>query len=185
MRRLLGNANLLGSDSAGTVLKYERVHLFGDLFVPALRHVILLLRDRNFSSSAIYVEKFEDIPRLWVDKNLFQQVVFNLVANAIKYADENPRLFHVEVTGNAVPGGYEILFRDWGLGIRSEIADTIFDEGVRGDDAKERNVVGDGLGLWVVRRVVEAHGGRIRVTGYSNPTELTIFLPKTLETMKD
>jgi signal transduction histidine kinase/sugar phosphate isomerase/epimerase len=184
MRRLLGNANFLRPDSDGVSLRLERVHLYGDLFVPALRHVILLLRDREFTDSGIHVERFENIPRLWVDKNLFQQVVFNLIANAIKFAHANPRQFRVHVTGDAVTAGYEIRFRDWGPGIRREIAETIFDEGVRGEEAKEKNVVGDGLGLWVVRRVVEAHGGNIRVTGCSNPTELTIFLPKTLETQK-
>jgi len=55
--------------------------------------------------------------------------------------------------------------------------DRIFEEGVRGDNAMRVHVTGQGLGLSIVRQVIERHRGTIRVTNLQLPTEFTIELP--------
>ena len=73
--------------------------------------------------------------------------------------------------------GFIIWFRDWGTGIEAGIAETIFEAGVRGEKAVEMNVTGQGLGLWVVRKIIERHGGTVEVTNLQLPTEFKISLP--------
>jgi signal transduction histidine kinase len=105
-------------------------------------------------------------------------VVFNLLSNAIKYAGKDPTAFRVEIEGDAA--NLVIKLRDWGIGIRPGTEEIIFEEGVRGEAAAQMDVSGQGLGLWVVRVIVEAHGGEIRVTNLRFPTEFEIRLPAAL-----
>ena len=130
------------------------------------------------------IRKFDEIPALWLDKIRFIQVVFNLLTNAIKYADNNPKRFRVLAVGRETPMFYEIAFSDWGSGVSSEMKEAIFFEGVRSKDAEQSNVSGDGLGLWTARNIVTAHGGKIELTAFRNPTTFTISLPKWLAQRK-
>lgn len=123
-------------------------------------------------------ERFQKFPPLWLDRNRFQQVFFNLLSNAIKYAYEDPGAFRVEIEG--VESDLIIRFRDWGLGIEHGQENIIFEEGYRGNNSFENYVTGQGLGLWVVRQIVRAHGGDIKVTNLKWPTEFTISLSKKL-----
>jgi len=184
MRGLLGNADVLGSGSRKLVLEQRRVQLYGDVFMPAVQQIQQPLLDRDFETTGIVIRKFDEIPALWLDKIRFTQVVFNLLTNAIKYADKEPKRFRVLVVGRESPLHYEIDFCDWGSGIAPEMKEAIFLEGVRSKDAEQSNVSGDGLGLWIARNVVQAHGGKIELTGFCKPTIFTISLPKWLATRK-
>ena len=124
---------------------------------------------------------FRGFPRLWLDRNRFQQVMFNLLSNAIKYAFDDPRAFAVQIDGAIEPTGFVIWFRDWGPGIKAGTESKVFEEGFRGEGAIGKNVTGQGLGLWIVRQIVEKHGGAIEVTSIKQPTEFTIQLPRWLE----
>ena len=180
MRGLLGNADVLRSNSHKLALQQRRVQLYGDVFMPAVQQIHPLLLDREFSPAGIVIRKFEEIPALWLDKYRFNQVVFNLLTNAIKYADRDPERFRVVVISRQTPSHYEIDFCDWGSGISPEMKEAIFLEGVRSKDAEQSNVSGDGLGLWIARKILEAHEGKIELTGFRNPTKFTISLPKEL-----
>jgi len=148
--------------------------------MPAIRQTRELLSDRELDPSQVNVHKLDDIPALWVDKNLLMQVAFNLISNAIKYSGDSAVAFRIEIAGHVTDSSYAIAFRDWGRGVPQEMRDVIFDEGVRGIDASGQHVSGDGLGLWVARQAVEAHGGELPLTHLAQPTEFTIFLPKRL-----
>ena len=121
------------------------------------------------------------MPALYVDKARFQQVVFNLLSNAVKYSDSTPGEFRVRVFAEPQPPQIKLVFQDWGTGIPDGMAESIFFEGVRGPNAFEHNVSGDGIGLWMVREIIRAHGGTIKVTRPRAPTEFTIFLPASLQ----
>ena len=112
------------------------------------------------------------------------QVVFNLLSNAIKYAHEDPNRFRIAIAGREAENNFEVDFCDFGIGIPTEEKEAIFLEGVRSKGAEQRNVGGDGLGLWVCRRLIEAHGGKIFVSQCSDPTKFTILFPKLLTTFK-
>jgi len=115
-----------------------------------------------------------------VDKNQFQQVFFNLLSNAIKYAAAVDD-FRVFIDGKRVLQTFDVWINDYGPGIQQGQEELIFESGYRGTAALEKNVVGQGLGLWVVRTIVQAHGGTIILTKHRNPTQFTIRLPECLQ----
>ena len=180
MRRLFGNADLFQYSSENLPIQATPTLLRADVIAPAVRQVNMLLRERNFSPNRIGYGLFAQIPHLWIDRNQFQQVMFNLLSNAIKYCDDNPGAFRVDIFGMRQGGKFLIRFQDQGPGIQPGMEDIIFEEGVRGPDAIAKDVTGQGLGLWVARQVVEAHGGRVKVTNLRRPTEFTIYLPESL-----
>jgi signal transduction histidine kinase len=105
-------------------------------------------------------------------------VFFNLFSNAIKYAFDDPGQFEVRIDAEYLAGEFRIHFSDYGPGIEEAYAKSVFEHGMRGPTALSKIVKGMGLGLWVVRRVVEAHEGHVEVTNYHQPTTITISLPE-------
>ncbi len=121
----------------------------------------------------------EEDMELFLDKNRFRQVAANLIDNAIKYGKRGGR---VEITAEAKDNGVIISFSDNGMGISSEDLPRIFDRLYRGD--KSRSQKGLGLGLCMVKAVVEAHGGTIEVESVvDKETVVRIFLPFMSETL--
>ena len=145
-RRLLDNVDFFRYRAERLRLNLERLYLFADIFAPARNQIGPLLRERNFSTWHIVDDQFQAIPRVYVDRHRFQQVFFNLFSNSIKYAYDDPKTFQVEVVTGVTATGYEILFRDWGPGIPEGYEKTIFEENIRGPNAEQNNVSGDGLG---------------------------------------
>jgi signal transduction histidine kinase len=92
------------------------------------------------------------------DRPRLRQVLANLLDNAVKYV---PRGGHVELLASARPGGVVIEVKDDGPGIPADEQPLIFDRLYRGD--RSRSERGLGLGLSLVRAVVQAHGGTVSV----------------------
>ena len=110
-----------------------------------------------------------------VDSNRLRQVFANLLDNAIKYTPEGGR---VTVTTRNEPGQVVVLFSDTGIGIPAEEQDKIWTRLYRGD--KSRSQRGLGLGLSLVKAVVEAHDGKVMVTSQPGEgAEFAVVLPKT------
>jgi signal transduction histidine kinase len=106
------------------------------------------------------------------DPDRIQQVLANLLENAIKFASADEP---VEVTLEQVDDVARITVRDRGMGIEPDQLERIFDKFVR---TREGTVAGTGLGLYISRRIVDAHGGRIWAE--SDPggaTTLVVELP--------
>ena len=113
------------------------------------------------------------------DHAALRRAVQNLVHNAIKYGGEKGPV-SVRVTAEAAHGQPEvwIAIEDRGLGIPPSEKERIFEPFFRGEEAQARQIRGSGLGLSLVQRIVEAHGGR--VTLESEPgrgSTFTIALP--------
>jgi len=119
-----------------------------DVALDNLRHAI------DTSGAAI---TRDPLPRVQADGRQVVRLLQNLVSNALKYAGDRPPRIHVsgQVRGDMV----EISVKDEGTGIEPQYAEAIFEPFRRlvgGDD-------GTGIGLAICRRIVEQHGGRIRV----------------------
>ncbi len=178
MGRLANNARVFAARPSSLALRVSRTKLKSEVVAPAVHQVGALLRERAFESNCIYFGDFADIPPLWIDRHQFQQVVFNLLSNSIKYA-ERGRL-KVRIDAGQHGNAYLIWFQDWGPGIENGTEELIFQPGYRSRDAMRKDVTGQGVGLLVVRTIVEAHGGKIRLTSTSQPTKFEISLPSSL-----
>jgi signal transduction histidine kinase len=111
---------------------------------------------------------------LAVDRNRMLQVFANLLDNAIKYT---PADGSVTISVRAEPPGAMVVFRDTGIGIAAEEQEKIWTRLYRGD--KSRSQHGLGLGLSLVKAVVEAHRGRVSVASQEgHGSEFTVTLPK-------
>lgn len=115
------------------------------------------------------------LPRILVDRVQVQQVLLNLIRNAIEAMSGMPRR-QLTVAAEAQPGAVEFSVTDTGAGLAPEVAAQLFTPFV----TTKRS--GMGVGLSICRTIVEAHGGHIRAE--SNPTGGTIFrftIPVALE----
>jgi signal transduction histidine kinase len=109
-----------------------------------------------------------------VDRNRIRQVLANLLDNAIKYTPEGGC---VTVTAHGQPDKVILSFRDTGIGIPEEEQEKIWTRLYRGD--KSRSQRGLGLGLSLVKAVVEAHHGRVTVASQPGQgSEFTVELPR-------
>ena len=109
-----------------------------------------------------------------VDRNRLRQVFANLLDNAIKYAPEGA---NITIAVHDEPHRVVASFRDTGIGIPAEEQEKIWTRLYRGD--KSRSQRGLGLGLSLVKAVVEAHQGRVAVTSkVGEGSVFTVELPK-------
>ena len=119
----------------------------------------LAARFQNQSSSHTLVVDFpQDFPILLADERRIEQVISNLISNGMKYASEG----EIRITGQVRPDSVIICVSDQGPGIAAQDIPHIFDRFYRAPDMA-RQTKGAGLGLYLARAIVEAHGGRIWV----------------------
>jgi len=115
---------------------------------------------------------------LWVEADLIRlaQVIANLLTNAAKYTDEAGK-----ISVCAAREGEEVVLRvvDTGVGIAPELQSRVFELFVQGDRSMDRSQSGLGIGLTLVKRLVEMHGGSVAVAskGAGQGSEFTIRLP--------
>jgi signal transduction histidine kinase len=110
---------------------------------------------------------------VWVsaDADRIQQVLANLIDNARKHS---PVVEPVEVTVTSADGEAHVTVRDRGAGIPDEALERIFDKFVRG---RGESVTGTGLGLYISRQIVSAHGGRIWAESEGGGATFHVVLP--------
>jgi PAS domain S-box-containing protein len=113
------------------------------------------------------------------DPGRLQQVVWNLLSNAIKFT---PRGGKVQVVLERVNSHIEISVADTGVGIKPEFIPHLFERFRQGDAATTRKYGGLGLGLSIVKSLVELHGGSVWVKspGDEQGTTVTVHLPLTV-----
>ena len=115
--------------------------------------------------------------RVQADASRLQQVVMNLLDNAVKYTPPQGR---VDITVASDGPDAVLTVRDTGVGIRPEILPAIFDVFVQGSDTMARSAGGLGLGLTIVKRLVELHGGTVSASsrGPNRGSEFVVRLPR-------
>lgn len=98
-----------------------------------------------------------------IDPPRVEQVVSNLISNAIKYSPDGGTIA-IEIQQDDTEGMAVIAIQDHGIGIPTTQQAHIFGRFVRADNARDRGIAGTGLGLYLCRELVERHGGRIWFT---------------------
>ncbi|HSE03204.1 MAG TPA: ATP-binding protein [Methylomirabilota bacterium] len=119
-----------------------------------------------------------DLEPVWadVDETRFEQIVNNLVGNALRFT---PAAGTIEVTLLAEEDEAVLRVRDTGVGIAPEMLPRVFDLFAQGERGPDRGAGGLGLGLTLVRRIAELHGGRVEVVsaGTGHGSTFTVRLP--------
>jgi signal transduction histidine kinase len=121
------------------------------------------------------VHASEDIPAIEVDKEALSQALINLLNNAIKYSREE-KYIRVDVKRDA--DRVLLSVTDRGIGVAKSEQKKIFEKFYRAEDSLVHETKGSGLGLSLVRHIVEAHGGEVQVE--SSPgkgSTFTLVLP--------
>jgi len=148
--------------------------------VVEIDRVVALAIDQNRvaaeSSRVTIVSGGDAGAEVYGDEPLLAVALHNLIANAIQYSPKGSR---VGVGVSNADGIVEIAVTDQGIGIPDEELDRVFERFFRIDPARSRHTGGSGLGLSIVKHVVQNHGGDIRV--WSQPgkgSTFTIRLPE-------
>jgi two-component system, OmpR family, sensor histidine kinase KdpD len=115
-----------------------------------------------------------DKPQAWGDLTAIQQILVNLIENALKYSQGKIDVFVQESPTEAV-----LQVSDEGRGISDEELQLIFERFQQVDSGDDREVSGFGLGLFIVKSIVDAHRGRVEVTSQEGTgTTFKVRLPK-------
>ena len=132
----------------------------------------MLLQERAAQKSIAIINDSASstVPRVIADQGRLEQVVVNLLENAIKYTPDGGTVrLHTEKFGENV----KVTVADTGIGIPFKDLPRIFERFYRVDEARTREQGGTGLGLAIVKHIVQLHGGAVSVT--SEPGKGSVF----------
>lgn len=122
-----------------------------------------------------------ELPLVLGDATALRRAMQNLISNAIKYSGENGAQRSARISAEARANEVRISIEDRGLGIDSADIPHIFDPFYRGREAVAAQIEGSGVGLSLVKQIVEAHGGRITVkSAPRRGSTFTLHLPVAL-----
>ena len=164
-------------------LDYGRMELrmtdfaLADMLKNVANAMKMTAKDRNLE---LTVEAPDALPHIVGDRDRLEQVVVNILSNAVKYtaAGGHVRLAAAQVAENRV----RITVEDDGIGIPAADVPRLFERFYRVDKARSREAGGTGLGLAIAKEIVEQHEGRIALASeYGHGTTVTITLPTDLK----
>lgn len=168
--RFVGNLLDMTRLDAGVIVPKREAVEVGDLVSTTLRRAAPLLKDRTVVPNVA-----ADLPALSLDFVLAEQVLFNLLDNAVKYSPPGGR---IEIEARRTGARVEIVVRDEGPGIAPAALEHLFEKFYRADDGDRRRA-GTGLGLAIAKGFVEVQGGTIaaRNRGDRSGAEFVVSYP--------
>ncbi|MBQ0083753.1 MAG: HAMP domain-containing histidine kinase [Clostridiales bacterium] len=133
---------------------------------------VVLSREKQIEEKNIEIENLDNLPAAYInaDYDLIYQVIYNLVDNAVKFTDENGKITFLLInTENSV----QFSVRNTGKGIPKENLANIFEKFYKVDKSRSNNINSTGLGLYIVKTIIDIHGGKIVADSVQN--EYTVF----------
>ena len=147
----------------------------GPLVDTARQAVVPMLVKRHLEISIDHPERPTTI---WADGSQLERMLTNLLTNAIKFTPDGGR---IRLSWRPVDEVVELTVSDTGIGIPLEEQPMLFDRFFRSSGARELAVPGTGLGLGIVKSIVDEHGGSIVLTSTPHQgTEVVVTLPRAL-----
>ena len=162
------------------------VFVIRDIVLKVFKQLKSLIEDEGFYfsiESSIDQVDYDKI-KIFTDKIKLGQVFYNLLVNSIRYSNRKSKTFRlrVSVDNESDKEFFIIKFQDWGIGIKEEYKDKVFDDYFRSPEAKTQFVSGTGLGLTISRSIMKNDiKGDLLLTNCVNPTEFSVKIPKRYE----
>jgi signal transduction histidine kinase/sugar phosphate isomerase/epimerase len=179
LRALMQRSEYFTKNPKKLAIRPERILLSRDVIAPVVRQLRMELREEDLEEDITF-PTIRDVPAIWVDRNMFQQVFFNLLDNAIKYRKPDAKGVKIAVLGFDNHSSFEVQVIDCGIGIPENMQDEIFRLGTRSVNAHHFKIAGTGIGLWLVKSLLEKHGCTIQLKQRAEPTVFSITIPPSL-----
>jgi signal transduction histidine kinase len=123
----------------------------------------------------VVLDVADDANLVTADPEHLDRVVINLLSNAVKFTPDGGR---VSIIVRRQADTVEIVVADTGVGIPADEQSRLFERFFRSSNAQQMAIAGTGLGLVIVKGIVELHGGRVAVRSTAGVgTEVTVSLP--------
>jgi two-component system phosphate regulon sensor histidine kinase PhoR len=137
----------------------------------------VVIAQKSYSANHDFkIEMDPDIPVIVGDRDKIDQILTNLINNAVNYS---PKGGIITISGHKIDGAVRVIVADTGIGISKEQLSKVFDRFHRIDNRDTRKVGGTGIGLYLVKHLVEAHGGKVWVESeVGNGSQFIFELPK-------
>jgi len=138
---------------------------------------VFLLFEQSIERKKIEIAGLEDMQSVAVeaDPDMIHQVLYNLIDNAVKFTQEGG-----QITASVLSDSEKVIvrIRNTGLGVSSEEINRIFERFYKVDKSRSFDVKGAGLGLYIVKSIIEMHGGQITAKSEEGKyTEFIFWLP--------
>lgn len=155
-----------------------------------LRHISEVMKvDAAAHSHTLTYTRTEELPAVTGDKERIEQVIINVLSNAIKYTPDGGKIEMIASPtrrGKAIDG-ISVIVRDNGIGIPEEDVPHLFERFYRVEKSRTSETGGTGLGLAIAKEIVDAHGGSINVAsvqGKGTAVRITLPLETKLRTVE-
>lgn len=133
--------------------------------------------DTAYKEKGLYLKLLDtdkELPMVMADNNYLLQVFSNLIENALKYTKQGGTTVSFKIQANNLC----VIIKDTGIGIATKDQEGVFDKFTRGANAVYENTSGNGLGLFIAKKIMEEHNGRIECKSKLNSgTVFTVYLP--------
>jgi two-component system phosphate regulon sensor histidine kinase PhoR len=145
--------------------------------LPELLHSIMRDWEKRFAAKQLksHLNFPANLPHLEADETRLQELIYNLLDNAVKYSRPGGTVF---LRAEAADDAVRLSVRDEGIGIPQEDLPRIFERFYRADKSRASQQPGTGLGLSIVKHIVQLHGGRVEANSQlGQGTTITVALP--------
>jgi len=168
MGQLIDNL-LLFSRLGRTEMQFTEINL-QELVKTVFNELKTTTEERNINLN------IKKLPRVTGDRSMIRQVFVNLISNAVKFTEPKPRAM-IEIGAQKKDDGFICYVKDNGVGFDMQYIDKLFGVFQRLHSAEEFE--GTGVGLAIVQRIVQRHGGRVWADGEVNKgATISFMLPK-------
>jgi signal transduction histidine kinase len=132
---------------------------------------------KKLNLNLYFKEPEVELPQIYIDKQKLYMAIFNLLDNAAKYNVENGKIF-VEIKIAEDNRFIETTIKDTGIGISGEELKNLFTKFFRSKSSEKIHTEGSGLGLYITKKIIETHGGKITIDSEEGRgTTVVFYLP--------
>ena len=135
-----------------------------------LGEMVTAFREENDLTSETVSLEIKGAPHIWMDRETMTRAIWNLMDNAVKYS---PDVLNMKVKAQVIKDKVHISVADHGVGLSGDEQSEVFNKFVRGSAAHVTHAKGTGMGLAMVRKIIEDQGGLI--SAGNNPGGGSVF----------